>query len=184
MVKFRRDDVDSMLLNSSHDTSHFNSIDNDLNDFIQHDALREQERMLSKTYLFTHNEVIIGFITLSVDSVRAPYLKREDLELKNKRTVYSDLPCVLIGRLAVDRSYGKQDVGTYMLNWAIGLVTTVICRCVGCRYITVDPIVTPEYSAVGFYMKSNLGFTHMEGIRVDKPETRLYINLYKLLNDE
>jgi len=185
MVEVRLDDIGSgVLLNRSHDTSNFNSIDADLNDFIKHDALREQERMLSKTYLFIYSKIIIGFITLSVDSVRAPYIKKGDLEFKYKKTIYTDLPCVLIGRLAVDRAFGGQDVGTYILNWAVGLITTEICGRVGCRYITVDPIVTPEYSAVDFYIKSGLGFTHMEEIRVYKTETRLYINLYKSLTEE
>jgi hypothetical protein len=176
MPKVRLDDIESgVLLNSSHNTSEFNSIIEDLNDFIQHHALKEQERMLSKTYLFIYDEIIIGFITLSVDSVRVPYLRKEDFEIGT----YYNLPCILIGRLAVDSAYEGQDVGTYILNWAVGLVTTEICGRVGCRYITVDPIVTPEYSAVDFYIKSDLGFTHMEEIRVYKTETRLYINLYK-----
>lgn len=180
MPEVRLDEVGGgVLLDCSHDTSNFNSIDDDLNDFIKHDALREQGRMLSKTYLFFYDEVIIGFITLSVDSVRAPYLKRADLEFRHNRTIYTNLPCVLIGRLAVDTNYSGQGVGTYMLNWTVGLIINAICQCVGCRYITVDPIVTPKYSAVGFYIKSELGFTHMEDIRITKPETRLYINLYK-----
>ena len=178
MPEVRLDDIDSgVLLQSGHHTSNFNSIDDDLNDFIKHDALKEQERMLSKTYLFFYKETIIGFITLSVDSVRVPYLRKGDFEIGT----YYNLPCVLIGRLAVDRAYGGQNVGTYILNWAVGLITTVVCRCVGCRYITVDPLVTEKYSAVDFYIKANLGFTHMEDIRMSKLETRLYINLYKSL---
>jgi hypothetical protein len=55
----------------------------------------------------------------------------------------------------------------------------VVCKSVGCRYITVDP----KKDALDLYLKSGLGFTQMEAIKAKKLETRYYINIYKLLNN-
>lgn len=175
------EDIHVEALNSAHDFNDFYCVCDDLNDFIKNDARREQECMLSRTYLFSYEGNVIGFVSLSADSVAAPRLKGEDVVKKkdSSKSVYSNLPCILIGRLAVVSAYERRGIGTNILKWAVGLITNVVCKSVGCRYITVDP----KKESLALYQKSDLGFTQMEAIRPDKPETRYYINLYKLLND-
>jgi GNAT superfamily N-acetyltransferase len=97
----------------------------------------------------------------------------------NIRPIYSSLPCILIGRVAVVRKYERHGIGTNILNWAVGLITNVVCKSVGCRYITVDP----KTESLDLYLKSGLGFTRMEAIKPGRLETRYYINLYKHLSD-
>ncbi len=144
-------------LSGDHDVSDFDCFSDDLNDFIKNDALHEQECMLSRTYLFFHESSVVGFVSLSADSVLAPRLKREDMVRKKDsiKPMYSSLPCILIGRVAVVRKYERLGIGTNILNWAIGLITNVVCKSVGCRYITVDP----KTESLDFYQKSGLGFT-------------------------
>jgi hypothetical protein len=79
----------------------------------------------------------------------------------------------------VVEKYDRQGIGTNILYWAVGLITNVVCKSVGCRYITVDP----KKDALDLYLKSGLGFTQMEAIKAKKLETRYYINIYKLLNN-
>ena len=181
MAPFKWDDIRVEPLNSDHDFSDFYCASEDLNDFIKNDARREQECMLSRTYLFSYEGDVIGFVSLSADSVSAPRLRRDDLVRKKDsyKSLYSNLPCILIGRLAVVKRYERQGIGTNILNWAVGLVTNVVCKSVGCRYITVDP----KKDALDLYLKSGLGFTQMEAVNAGKLETRYYINIYKLLND-
>lgn len=181
MAAVKLDDIRVEPLNTNHNFSEFYCTSDDLNDFIRNDALREQECMLSRTYLFSYEEEVVGFVSLSADSVGAPKLRREDVVRKKSSDspAYSVLPCVLIGRLAVAKKYERQGIGKYILNWAIGLITNVVCKSVGCRYITVDP----KTESLQFYTESGLGFTQMEAFKPGRPETRYYINLYKLLND-
>lgn len=179
MAPINWNDISVEPLNSDHDFSSFYCVDDDLNDFIKNDARREQECMLSRTYLFSYKEDVIGFVSLSADSVIAQLFKGEDLVKKNGKSVYSNLPCILIGRLAVVEKYERQGIGTKILKWAVGLITNVVCKSVGCRYITVDP----KTKSLPLYIKAGLGFTQMEAIKAGKTETRYYINLYKLLNE-
>lgn len=181
MARVKWEDIRVEPLNSDHDFSEFYCVSEDLNDFIKNDARREQECMLSRTYLFSYEYGVIGFVSLSADSVSAPRLRSDDLVRKtgSSKPLYSDLPCILIGRLAVVERYERQGIGTNILNWAVGLITNVVCKSVGCRYITVDP----KTESLDLYIKSRLGFTQMEAIKPGRPETRYYINLYKLLND-
>jgi len=181
MAHIKWEDTRIDPLNGDHDFSDFDCASDDLTDFIKNDARHEQECMLSRTYLFLHEGSVIGFVSLSADSVLAPRLKKEDVVRKRdgSKPIYSSLPCILIGRLAVVRRYERQGIGTNILYWAIGLITNVVCKSVGCRYITVDP----KIEARDLYLKSGLGFTQMEAIKPGRPETRYYIDLYKLLND-
>jgi hypothetical protein len=181
MAPIEWEDISVEPLNSDHDFSDFCCVSDDLNDFIKNDARREQECMLSRTYLFLYEGSVIGFVSLSADSVLAPRLKSEDLVRKrgSNRPIYSSLPCILIGRLAVVKRCERQGIGTNILKWSVGLITDIVCKSVGCRYITVDP----KIESLDLYLKSGLGFTPMEAIKPGKPETRYYINLYRLLND-
>lgn len=181
MARVKWEDILVEPLNNSHDFSDFYCTNEDLNDFIKNDARREQECMISRTYLFSYEEEVIGFVSLSADSVSAPRLRSGDLVKKkgSNKPIYSNLPCILIGRLAVVERCERQGIGTNILNWAVGLITNVVCRSVGCRYITVDP----KKGSLDLYIKSGLGFTQMEAIKHGKTETRYYINLYKLMND-
>ncbi len=181
MAGIKWEDIHVEPLNGDHSFSDFYCASDDLNDFIKNDAQREQECMLSRTYLFSYENNVIGFVSLSADSVSAPRLRSEDVVRKKggSKPAYSNLPCVLIGRLAVVKKYERQGVGTNILKWAVGLITNVVCESVGCRYITVDP----KTESLDLYMKSGLGFTQMEAIKPGKTETRYYINIYKLLNE-
>jgi len=181
MAPIRWEEIHVEALNNDHDFSDFHCVSEDLDDFIKNDARREQECMLSRTYLFSYDGSVIGFVSLSADSVIAQLFKSEDLVKKkgSSKSIYSNLPCILIGRLAVVKSYERQGIGTNILKWAVGLITDVVCKSVGCRYITVDP----KTESLALYIKAGLGFTQMEAIKPGKTETRYYINLYKLLND-
>ncbi|MCX6678076.1 MAG: GNAT family N-acetyltransferase [Methanothrix sp.] len=174
-------EINVEALNSSLDISDFHCSNSDLNDFIKNDALREQRCLLSRTYLFSYEGIVVGLVTLSADSVAAPYLKSVDVVKRRSKEspAYRFLPCVLIGRLAVAEECERKGFGTHILKWAVGLVTSIICESVGCRYLTVDP----KPGSLDLYLKSGLGFTLMEAPKVSEKVTRYYINLYKLMNE-
>lgn len=65
------------------------------------------------------------------------------------------IPTVLIGRLAVDRRYQKQNVGGSLIQDAV-LKSVEASRLVGAKAILVDAL---SEAAVGFYKR--WGFTLM-----------------------
>lgn len=64
MAPFKWDDIRVEPLYSDHNFSEFFCASEDLNDFIKNDARREQECMLSRTYLFSYEKDIVGFVSL------------------------------------------------------------------------------------------------------------------------
>lgn len=113
MASINWDDISVEALNSHHDFSDFHCASEDLDDFIKNDALHEQRCMLSRTYLFSYEGNIIGFVSLSADSVAVQRLKTDDIVRKQDgMALYSNLPCILIGRLAVIEQYERQGLGT------------------------------------------------------------------------
>ena len=180
MASIDWDSISVEPLDRHHDFSDFHCASDDLDDFIKNDALHEQKCMLSRTYLFFYEGHVIGFVSLSADSVAVQRLKTDDIVRKQDgRSLYSNLPCILIGRMAVIKQYERKGLGTKILKWAVGLITDVVCKAVGCRYITVDP----KAESLALYMKSGLGFRQMEALKPGKIETRYCINIYKLLNE-
>ncbi len=66
-----------VLLSPRYNLFTFDSGDAELNDFLQHDALREQIEFLSKTHLCFYRDRIAGFISMAADSVQ---VKRDKLD--------------------------------------------------------------------------------------------------------
>jgi predicted GNAT family N-acyltransferase len=155
-------------LSSLHDISDFDSGNEELNDFLKNDSIRDQRNLISKTHLCFWNNHLAGFITLAADSVQVKRIDRSD-HMNGYR--YSVYPCLLIGRLAVDIRFQRNGVGNFLLLLALGLA---IDGPIGCRYLSVDSKV----DAVTFYQ--NAGFRFMER-QASKQYPRMYLNVCKII---
>jgi len=106
----------------------FNSYEPELVDFLMEDALNQQKRKISVTYLWFKRDTdeFIGYITLSPDCVK---LKRIDERLaqrfRDKGINYKSLPALKIGRLCVDDTFLRKGVGTLMIQFAIGIAKEI-----------------------------------------------------------
>lgn len=98
------------------------------------------------TYLFFHEETMIGYVTLAMSSISA-----ERIEQGSEEVHLKFYPCLFIGRLAVSNSWRGKDVGTYLANWATGLALE-LSEQVGCRYVVLEA----KESKIKFYSK--IGF--------------------------
>jgi len=127
-----------------HDASRFNSTEKELNDFLKEDALENQQRLISKTYLCCHSNQLIGYVTLTADIIRKKDVWSDD----RIETPYKEYPAIKIARLATDKKYEKRGVGTFLLLTAIGIAADMSEK-VGCRFITVDS----KRHSIGFYEK-------------------------------
>lgn len=151
----------------------------DLNDFLLYDAKLYLEKKLSVTYILEDEKAIVGYFSLSNDKLTVNDAQKS-VWRKIKRSFdhskhRSDYPAVKIGRLAVDRLYQDQDIGTDILNF----VKTMFLESnrSGCVFVTVDAL----NGVVGFYSKNKfkvLDSLHKKSRGLTVP---MYYNLLELL---
>jgi hypothetical protein len=133
--------------------------DQDLNDFIQHDAERHLKDRIAVTYTLIHRaepSLALAFATLQNDSITT-----EPKDLPEVRTAYpyTAYPAVKIGRLGVRLEYQNSR------ELRLGSLFLFMLKCLmmdsnrtGCRFITVDARrdkknhidTTPFYEKNGF----------------------------------
>ena len=126
-------------LTTRHKLNSFDSSNIDLNDFLKNDALNYQKYMISKTNLCFFGNELVGYITLTIDTIGTKKVKVND-EFESK---YS-YPSIKIARLAADSRFERRGIGTHLLYAAIGKALS-ISDSVGCRF--------------GFYCKKSGFFT-------------------------
>ncbi len=127
--------IKAVGLSKIYDLSKFDCGDDDLNDFIKNDALRYQSKKLTTTILFFFQENLIGFLSIVADSLKLNLDEKESYNLHQKKL--EDIPSIKFARLAVDKNYQKQSIGSNILKWGIGYALDCSDR-IAIRFITVD----------------------------------------------
>ena len=135
-----------------------------LNRYLKQMAGQDQKRSLSKVYVLTEGESIIGYYSLSAHSV-----SRENLPEGIKLGGYQDIPFLLLGRLAVDKKYQGQGLGDALIFHAFK-TTQEAAEKVGILGIIVD---AKDENAAGFY--EGFGFVRLQG-----SSRRLVLNISAL----
>lgn len=137
-------ELDIKPLSESYNLLSFSCNDDDLNNFLKDDALNDQKIMINKTNLCFYKNELVGYITLSNDTIGTKeVIVRDAIETK-----YKKYPAMKIARLAVDSKYEKKGIGTYLLYAAIGKALS-ISDSVGCRFVLVDS----KKESITFYEK-------------------------------
>ncbi|RJP18832.1 MAG: N-acetyltransferase [Candidatus Omnitrophota bacterium] len=96
-----------------HNRSNFDCGVEALNCYLQKYANQDQKRSLTKVYVLTDNETIIGYYSISAHSVLCEHLP------ENQRIgAYENLPFLLLGRLAVDKKYQGRGYGDVLIHHA------------------------------------------------------------------
>lgn len=114
----------------------------DLDEFLIKDALEQQEKNLNVTYLAIRKKEILGFISISSDSIKCRDINKQ---MKN---IYPNYPAVKIGRFGVSEKYKEIGLGSDMLNTIQKLILKMSEK-LGIAYITLDAYC----SARQFYLK-------------------------------
>ena len=177
MEKIFSEELRIERLQSDHDREGFSSYEKELVKFLQEDALQNQEKRISVTYLCFKkitNE-LLGYITLLNDKINL----QGDLELyfKDKGILYKSLPALKIGRLAVDDKFLKRGIGTALIAFAIKVADAIFQKHSGCRFLTLDAKRNKEKTkdSLDFYKK--LGFCVF---KESKETTPMYLDLSSL----
>ncbi|MDR1840886.1 MAG: GNAT family N-acetyltransferase [Holophagales bacterium] len=105
----------------------------DLNRYLRRHALNNQKANSSQTYVLCAGSVIAGYYSLSVADVE----HTDAPERITKGLARYPVPVMLLARLAVDRGFQRQDVGTALLKDAL-LRTLQAADIAGIRAVIVD----------------------------------------------
>lgn len=104
----------------------------DMEDFLREEALEDQEKGLSRTYLFIDNDKLIAYLSLCNDAIRLEFEERNDMELR-----YTTIPAVKVARLAVSTEYQGNGIGKEALQFAI-YVSQMVRDYSGVVFLTLD----------------------------------------------
>ena len=106
----------------------FDCGDEDLNEFLLKDSISNIENSLSKIYLCLYDDEVIGFFSLSADSIKI----NGKLEIH-----YPMYPAIKIGRLAIHKDYQGMHIGSILIDWIVGFCLELRSD-VGIRFISID----------------------------------------------
>ena len=139
-----------------------------LDNYIKRLAKQDVNRDLSACFvLVDDNDIVKGYYTLSANSIkREEFL--DDL-VKKLPPSYAELPTILLGRLAIDKSIQGMGYGEMILLDALNR-SLVISESLGSIAVVVDPIddfAKKFYSQYGFILLPTSGkmFLPMKNIK-------------------
>jgi predicted GNAT family N-acyltransferase len=148
----------------------FESYEPELSDFLKEDALEQQDRKISVTYLwFTRatNE-LVAYITICPDCVKLKNISEELAKnFRDKGINYKSLPSLKIGRVCVDNRFLRRGIGSLMIDFAINLAVK-LSKEVGCRFLYLDAKRNEDsdkdaihfYKKIDNYCKYNIDYTY------------------------
>jgi len=171
--KFTLSNVTWEILTEAHDLSDFNCSTDDesgVNEFIQYEAKKYQHENMGTTYLFYYKDKIVGFATLSMNSINV----KETPEAKEISDWFRKrVPVILLGQIGVDNSVRRRGLGTVICEFCTGLAVDLSQR-VGCRYIALHA----DLKFINLYKKCGFETVHStskDGLMVKKLIHLVYV---------
>ena len=98
----------------SHDVSRFDCGATSLNEWLMRRARQNEASGASRTYVVCVNDLVVGYYCLATGAII-----RADAPKPMRRNMPDPLPVIVLGRLAVDRSYQGHGLGKALLRDAI-----------------------------------------------------------------
>ncbi len=140
----------------------------ELNRYLKEQAGQDMRRMASGCWVMSDErdpERILGFYTLSPESVESQSLPEMESAIRKKIPNYRRLGAILLGRLAVDRHYQGQGIGERLLFDAFHRAHRAEIPSV---LMVTDP---KDAKAEAFYVK--YGFERLNSERLFLPMFRI-----------
>ncbi|MBU1975726.1 MAG: GNAT family N-acetyltransferase [Nanoarchaeota archaeon] len=166
------------IISEDDDLSKFTSYEKELVDFLQEDALNNQQQKLSVTFLWYYKKQLAGYVSLLNDKINLEGNLKEFF--REKDIHYKSLPALKIGRLCTDDKFLKRGLGRLMVQFAIQQANETNNKRAGCRFITLDAKrnLKKELDSIHFYKR--MGFNILKERK--KGTTPMYLDL-KLPNN-
>ena len=134
--------------------SSFNSYEKELVNFLIENALDNQRKQISITYLWflKSKKQLVAYVTVLADSINLQGDLKE--QFKQKDILYKSLPALKIGRICVSNEYLGKGIGSLMIEFVIVLAQR-ISKEIGLRFITTDAKrnIEPRRNSIHFYKK-------------------------------
>ena len=123
---------------------HFSCGDEDLDDFFHHSTDNYRKQLLGNSWCYRLNKnpkVIVCAFTLSNSSMDVRHLpgsrKKKVIADIPREKHLSSYPALLIGRLGVNKNFGKRGIGTELIR-VIRSMAAEEDNLSSCRFLTVD----------------------------------------------
>ncbi len=134
-----------VLVTADHDLTGFDCGNAELNGWLVDHALASQKADLARTYLALSDTRIVGYLSLTTGSIRPAAAPKRYARGMPRHPI----PTILIARLAIDRRYQRQRLGTRLLAEALRLAV-LASDTVAARLVVVDAI---DDDAAAFYRR-------------------------------
>jgi GNAT superfamily N-acetyltransferase len=132
-------------LRAEHDLSRFDCGKSELDRWLIDHALASQKADLARTYLVMDSDSVAAYVSLTTGSIR-----RDAAPERYARGMPRyPIPTILIARLAVDRRYQQQKLGSRLLAEALRLAVAASDKAAA-RLVVVDAI---DDQAATFYRR-------------------------------
>lgn len=154
-------------ITSEHDLSDFQSDNAELNDWLKEQALKS-EGLSARTYVLVTEGKVIGYYCLATATVA-----RTVAIGSVKRNSPDPIPCMLIGRLAVDLRWEKRGIGSGLLRDALLRIFNV-AQVVGVKAVLVH---AKDENAKSFYLKRGFQESPIESFTLMLPVKDIQANL-------
>lgn len=127
-------ETDSMLAEyTSKERRRIRRHSKDMDNFLHNEAFDEQEKGLSRTYLFVDEDgKLSAYLSLCNDAIRLEFEERDNMSLP-----YATIPAMKVARLAVDITKRGMGTGYYALQFAI-YVAQAVRDYSGVVFLTLD----------------------------------------------
>ncbi len=164
------------IISAMHEVSNFKSYEPELVDFLVEDALDNQKKQISITYLWflKSTKELIAYVTVLADAISLQGEMKECF--KQKGIPYKSLPALKIGRLCVSDRYLGKGIGTLMIEFVLVLAQK-IGKEVGLRFITTDAKRNKDSSKDSIHFYKKFGFEVLR--QREKGTTPMYKDLIK-----
>ena len=131
-------------LTEKHDLSEFDCGYNVLNEWLQKRAMKNEASGASRTFVITTKKKVIGYYALASGSV-----ERMEAPGSISRNMPNPIPVIILARLAIDKKYQSQRLGSSLLKDAIQRAVFV-SKDIGVRALLVH---TLNDEAKSFYQR-------------------------------
>ena len=121
-------------LSTGHDPSDFDSGEPVFDDWLRRRAAQNEAAGASRTYVVRAGKKVVGYYSLAVGAAA-----HDVSPGRIKRNMPDPVPVMILGRLAVDKSFQGQGVGTGLLRDAV-LRTVQASEIAGIRALVVHAI--------------------------------------------
>ena len=129
-------------LAAAHNLSQFSCGESVLDDWLRQRAMKNETSGATRTYVACSGSDVVGYYSLAVGSIEHAFAPGNI-----RRNMPQPIPVMILARLAVDRRYARQNIGTGMLRDAL-LRTLQAANIAGIRALLVHAL---QEQAAAFY---------------------------------